>query len=66
MSVPVPLYYLFGPCEQERAAHQAAQGFISDMAADEDCTAADAHQAAKKILGMIAQLAPEESPLPPP
>ncbi len=60
------LYYLYGSCEQERAAHQAAQGFITDMAADEDCTAAEAHVAAKKILAMIAQLAPEEDPLPAP
>lgn len=58
------LYYLYGACEQERTAYQAAQGFISDLAADEDCSGADAHQAAKKILGLIAQLAPEESPLP--
>ena len=60
------LYYLLGSCEQERAAHDAAQGFISDLASDEECTAAEAQQAARKILTLIAQLAPEEDPLPAP
>jgi hypothetical protein len=59
------LLYLLGEGEQERAAHQAAQQFVSDMAA-EDCSAAEAYMAARKILGFIADLAPAEDPLPPP
>lgn len=60
------LYYLLGSCEQEQAAYQVAQQFISDLASDQECTGAQAHLAARKILGMIAELAPEEDPLPVP
>lgn len=59
------LLYLLGECPQERAAHEAAQEFISDMASQE-CSAAQAYVAAQKILGMIAGLSPPEDPLPAP
>jgi hypothetical protein len=59
------LLYLLGEGEQERAAHRAAQQFVSEMAA-EDCSAAEAYMTARKILGYIADLAPAEDPLPPP
>jgi hypothetical protein len=59
------LLYLYGQSPQERAAHEAAQGFISDMA-DPECSAAQAYAAARKILGMIAGLSPPEDPLPAP
>lgn len=59
------LLYLHGESPQERAAHEAAQGFISDMA-DPECSAAQAYAAARKMLGMIAGLSPPEDPLPAP
>lgn len=59
------LLYLYGEGPQEQAAHQAAQRFIGDMA-DANCSAAQAHAAACKILGMIAEMAPPEDPLPAP
>lgn len=59
------LLYLLGESPQERAAHEAAQGFICDMA-DPDCSAAQAYAAARKILGRIAGLSPPEDPLPAP
>jgi hypothetical protein len=61
------LLYLLGEGEQEQAAHRAAQTFISDMADDEEeCSAAEAYLAARKILAFIADMAPAEDPLPPP
>ncbi len=59
------IYYLLGQGEAEQTAHQAAQGFITDMAG-EDCSAVDAYIAATKILGAFAELAPEEDRLPAP
>ena len=59
------LLYLLGEGPQEQAAHQAAQTFISDMAGEE-CSAADAYLAARKILGFIAEMSPQEDPLPAP
>lgn len=59
------LLYLFGEGPQEQAAYQAAQRFISDMAGDE-CSAPEAYAAARKILGLIAEMAPPEDPLPAP
>lgn len=59
------LYYLLGQGSEEQAAHQAAQSFISDMAA-EDASAAEAYLAARKILGYIADMSPAEDELPPP
>jgi hypothetical protein len=59
------LLYLLGEGEAEQAAHQAAQNFIGDMAADE-CTGTDAYIAAHKILTLFADMAPEEDPLPAP
>ena len=59
------LLYLLGEGQQEQAAHQAAQTFISDMAAEE-CSAAEAYLAARKILGFIAEMSPQEDPLPAP
>jgi len=55
------LLYLLGEGEQE----QAAQTFIGDMAAEE-CPAAKAYTAARKILAFIAEMSPEEDPLPSP
>ena len=60
------LLYLLGEGQQEQAAHQAAQTFISDMAADEECSAAEAYLAARKILAFIADMSPPEDPLPAP
>ncbi len=59
------LYYLLGQGPEEQAAHQAAQGLISDMAGGE-ASAAEAYMVARKILGYIADLSPEEDRLPPP
>jgi len=59
------LYYLLGQGPQEQAAHQAAQGLISDMA-DGQAGADDAYVVARKILTCIADLSPEEDRLPPP
>jgi len=59
------LLYILGECRQEQAAHEAAQTFISDLAAEE-CSAADAYMAARKLLGFVAEMAPAENPLPPP
>jgi hypothetical protein len=59
------LLYLFGEGPQEQAAHQAAQRFISEMAG-EDCSGAEAYAAARKILSLIAEMAPPEDPLPSP
>lgn len=59
------LLYLFGEGPQEQAAHQVAQRFISDMAG-EDCSGAEAYMVARKILGLIAEMAPPEDPLPAP
>jgi hypothetical protein len=59
------LLYLFGEGPQERAAHQAAQGFISDMAGQE-CSASQAYAAARKILSLVAEMSPPEDPLPAP
>jgi len=59
------LYYLFGPGQEEQVAYQAAQGFITEMAA-EDSSAAEAFAAAKKILTYIATISPSEDRLPAP
>jgi hypothetical protein len=59
------LYYLYGPGQEEQVAYQAAQSFITDMAM-EDCDAAEAFTAAKKILTYIASISPSEDPLPAP
>ena len=59
------LLYLLGEGQQERAAYQAAQTFIGDLAA-EDCSGADAYMAARKLLGFVAEMSPAEDPLPPP
>ncbi len=59
------LYYLLGQGPEERAAHQVAQSFISDMAA-EDVSAAEVYLAARKILGYIADMSPAEDELLPP
>lgn len=59
------LYYLLGQGAEEQAAHQAAQGFISDMATGES-SAAEAYMTARKILGYIAELSPPEDRLPAP
>jgi hypothetical protein len=59
------LYYLLGQGEQEQAAHQAAQQFISDMAS-EGCSASDALAAACKILSLLAEMSPPEDQLPSP
>jgi len=59
------LYYLLGRGPEEQAAHEAAQGFISEMASS-DASAAEVHMAARQILSYIADLAPEEDPLPRP
>ncbi|NIO45831.1 MAG: hypothetical protein GTN77_03315 [Planctomycetales bacterium] len=59
------LYYLLGQGSEEQAAHQAAQSFISDMAAG-DASAAEAYLGARKILGYIADLSPPEDRLPAP
>jgi hypothetical protein len=59
------LYYLFGPGQEEQAAYQAAQSFITDMAT-EDHDAAEAFTAAKKILTYVAAISPSEDRLPAP
>lgn len=59
------LLYLLGEGEQEQAAHQAAQSFIGEMAAEE-CSATEAYMAARKILAFIAEMSPEADPLPAP
>lgn len=59
------LYYLFGPGQEEQTAYQAAQSFLKEMAA-EDCSAAEAFAAAKKILTYIAAISPSEDKLPAP
>ena len=59
------LLYLLGAGEAEQAAHQAAQRFINEMAA-EDCSAAEAYMAARKVLGFIAEMSPAEDRLPAP
>jgi len=59
------LYYLLGQGPEEQAAHQAAQALINDMAAGE-VEAAEAYMLARKLLGYIADLSPEEDRLPPP
>jgi len=56
------LLYLFGEGQEERAAHEAAQRFIGDMAG-EDCSAAEAYMAARKVLGFIAEMSPVEDRL---
>ncbi len=59
------LYYLLGQGSDEQAAHEAAQSFIDDMA-NGDSSAAEAYLAARKILGYIADLSPDDDKLPPP
>jgi hypothetical protein len=59
------LLYLFGEGPQERAAHQAAQNFLSHLAGQE-CAASQAYAAARKILCLIAEMSPPEDPLPAP
>ena len=59
------LLYLLGAGQAEQAAHQAAQRFVSDMAA-EDCSAAKAYIVARKVLGFIAEMSPAEDRLPAP
>lgn len=59
------LFYLLGQGPQEQAAHQAAQGLINDMTSGE-ASAAEAYMVARKILGYIADLSPEEDWLPSP
>ncbi len=59
------LYYLFGPGQEEQAAYQAAQSFITEMAT-EDSSAADAFAAARKILTYVAAITPPEDRLPAP
>ena len=59
------LYYLLGQGPEERAAPQAAQSFIKDMA-PEDAAAAEAYLTARKVLGYIADMSPAGDELPPP
>ena len=59
------LYYLLGQGPEEQVAHQATQSFIGDMA-NGDSSAAEAYLAARKILGYLADLSPDEDKLPPP
>ena len=59
------LLYLFGEGQQEQVAHQAVQRFINNMASEE-CTASEAYMAARKVLGYLAEMTPEEDPLPAP
>jgi len=59
------LYYLLGPGPEEQAAHQAAQSFLGDLV-EGDSSGAEAFLAARKILGYLADLSPEEDKLPPP
>lgn len=60
------LYYLLGQGQEEQTAHQAAQGFITEMAAEEEVSAAEAYMSARKVLGYIAELSPPEDRLPAP
>ncbi len=57
------LYYLLGQGPEEQAAHQAAQGLITEMA-DGEIEPVEAYQMAHKILGYIAELSPAEDRLP--
>ena len=59
------LYYLFGPGQEEQVAYQAAQNFITEMAA-EGSSAGEAFAAARKILSYIAAISPSEDRLPAP
>lgn len=59
------LYYLLGPGAEEQAAHQAAQSFIGDLAAGSN-SGAEAYLAARRMLGYLADLSPEEDKLPAP
>jgi hypothetical protein len=59
------LLYLFGPGQEEHVAHQAAQEFITYMAAEET-SAEEAFAAARHILHHIAELSPAEDKLPAP
>lgn len=59
------LYYLLGRGPEEQAAHQAAQGFIGELAAGA-APAGEAYMVARKILGYIADLSPDEDRLPSP
>ena len=59
------LLYALGEGPAEQTAHQAAQRFISDMAA-EDCSGAEAYLAAQKLLGYLADMTDPEDPLPAP
>lgn len=59
------LLYLLGEGQAEQAAHQAAQRFIAEMAAQE-CSAAEAYMTARKVLGFIAEMSPPDDQLPAP
>lgn len=59
------IYYLLGVGQEEKAAHQAAQGLITEMT-DGEMEPAEAYEMARKILGYIADLSPAEDRLPPP
>ncbi len=59
------LYYLLGQGPEEQAAYEAAQSFITEMAALEG-SAAEAYPAARKILAYIAEISPAEDKLPAP
>lgn len=59
------LLYLLGEGQAEQTAHQAAQRFVSEMAA-EDCSAAEAYMAARKVLGFISEMSPPDDQLPAP
>ncbi len=59
------LYYLLGQGPEEQAAYQAAQSFITEMAALEG-SAAEAYLAARKILAYMAEISPAEDKLPAP
>jgi len=59
------LYYLLGQGPEEQAAHEAARGFISDMAAEE-IAVTEAYAVACKFLGYVADLSPPEDRFPSP
>ncbi len=59
------LLYLLGEGQAEQAAHQAAQRFVSEMAA-KDCSASEAYMTARKVLGFIAEMSPPDDQLPAP
>jgi hypothetical protein len=59
------LYYLLGQGQEEHAAYEAAQSFITEMATEET-SATEAYMIARKILGYIAELSPAEDRLPAP